>query len=129
MARCQTARVGWRSRAPRRHGDGVALIALLGIVANFVAACTEDSRTVSIFAADYREQTRDLGLSVSSCKADLEAEVVETAAEVEVTVTGTGGSSMLDCADGLEAQLDRPLDGRQVVDGSSGQAIEVVVDR
>jgi len=104
------------------------VIALLGLFAVFVAACTEDSRTVSIFATEYREQTRELGLSVNSCKAHLEAEVVETAAEVRVTVTATGGSSM-DCADGLDVQLHRALDGRQVVDGATGQPVEVTLDR
>ena len=93
-----------------------------------VAACAEDSRTVSIFDPVYREQTRELSMGVSSCRADVEAEVVETATEVRVTVTATGGLAE-DCADGLEVQLDQPLDGRQVVDGASGQALEVTLSR
>lgn len=104
-------------------------MAILGMLAVFAGACTEDSRTVSIYEPEYREQTRTLGVGVNSCHADLEAEVVETATEVRVTVTATGGSADLDCSDTLDVQLDRPLDGRQVVDGASGQAVEVTLDR
>ena len=79
-------------------------------------------------AAEHREGSRVLALSISSCRAQLEPQVVETSAKVEITVTPTGGDSMADCADGFELQLDRPLDGRQVVDGASGQVVEVTLD-
>ena len=120
--------MGWESTGPKRRRAGVGVIAALGMLAFVAAACAEDSRTVPIFDPSYREQTRELSVGVGSCRADLEAEVVETAAEVRVTVTATGGLAE-DCADGLTLQLDEPLDGRQVVDGASGQALEVTLDR
>lgn len=67
-----------------------------------------------------------LAVFVGSCRADLDADVVETAAEVRVTVTATGGTAA-DCSDVLDVQLDQPLDGRKVVDGASGQAVEVTL--
>ena len=105
------------------------MIAVLGMLAFVAAACAGDSRTVSIYEPRYREPTRTLSVGVNSCHADLEADVVETASRVTVTVTATGGAGDLDCSDVLEVQLDQPLDGRQVVDGASGQALEVTLSR
>jgi hypothetical protein len=109
----------------------LAGVVLLGLVGLGCPACggARGWRTVSIAHADYQYPTRRLALSVESCRADVEAEAVETTEEeVRVTVIATGGGpSQEACADTLVLRLAQRLDGRRVVDGATGRRVPVLV--
>ena len=65
-------------------------------------------------------------LSVGACNAENnQATVDETAEAVTVTVVTDDPSGGADCADGVRVVLDEPLGVRELIDGSTGQAVEV----
>jgi hypothetical protein len=66
---------------------------------------------------------------VTSCNAEVSADLVETATSVRVAVESKGGDRRADCADGIELRLDRPLGDRRVIDEHTGKVAAVVIDR
>ncbi len=71
-----------------------------------------------------------LSLGVQSCNGEPAAEVDETASTVTVTVTATpagpGGTQAL-CRDSVVIPLRNPLGDRTLVDGSSGDSVQVAL--
>ena len=66
-----------------------------------------------------------LHLQLASCNTtEQTAEVVETDAEVRVTVHTKGGTSD-DCADGMQVELADPLGDRPLIDDPTDAEIEV----
>jgi hypothetical protein len=105
------------------------MAAVVGMVASLATGCSDRAEVTRVIGGEYRDSTRVLVLTVSSCNADVSADVVETATEVRVTVTAKGGDPLGDCADGLEVRLDRSLDGRPVLDGGDrGRPVMVSLD-
>ena len=92
-----------------------------------LAAAGCDGRSRSIFAVYGDAASTRLELNVASCNENPTAEVVESDTEVRVQVTSGRwlGRNAGDCADGVVVTLKSPLDGRTVVDESTGQAVEV----
>lgn len=83
----------------------------------------DDMREVGIIQAVARTET-DLGLSIEACNAARkEADVVETAEEVVITVTSFDDSEGDDCADGVDVELGAPLGSRTLIDGSDGDRL------
>lgn len=100
-------------------------IAATGVV--LLAACSDGRREASISDAQVGDDDRTLILSVGACNADdNRAEVVESEREIVVTVTTDDGVGGDDCADGVTVTLTRPLAGRQIVDGSTGESVAVL---
>lgn len=61
---------------------------------------------------------------IDSCNADLDALVVESEATVEVTITATSDTPD-DCADSIIIMLNEPLGDRQLLNGSTGDVLDV----
>lgn len=100
---------------------------------NLVLACALAStggcgllpKQVPILEASLGIDGRTLELGVASCNAQHTVEVDEQAPdEVRITVTarGTDGN---DCMDGVTAVLKEELNGRTIVDGSTGNLVGV----
>jgi hypothetical protein len=66
-----------------------------------------------------------LMLSISACNGENSVEVVEGDRTVAVTVTTDDAADGDACADGVNVVLTRPLADRQVIDGSTGEPVEV----
>lgn len=90
-----------------------------------VAGC--DGRSRSVFAVYGDAASTRLELNVASCNENPTAEVVESDTEVRVQVTSGRwfGRNADDSADGVVVTLKSPLGNRTVVDGSTGQTVEV----
>ncbi len=74
--------------------------------------------------ASLGEDGRTLELGVGSCNAQHTVEVQESADEVRVTVTASGGDGN-DCMDGVTVVLRDTLGDRTLVDGSTGNVFGV----
>jgi len=94
-----------------------------------VVGCSDGSEATLIIEGEYRDATQVLAHTVSSCNAEVSAELVETATSVRVAVESKGGDRFADCADGIEVRLDRPLADRRVIDKHTGKVVTVVIDR
>jgi hypothetical protein len=95
---------------------------VLALLLAATAGCGEDRRQVAIFDVSPDGPTR-LVLSVESCNASPRAHVDEHDDRVVVTVTADDRDDMDDCADGVVVELDEPLGDRELVDGSTGDAV------
>jgi hypothetical protein len=103
----------------RKTGRGVLLV--LGFVL-LLAGCSthpEISNWVLV-----RPDGVTIEFGVDTCNADLDASVVESDTRVEVTITAKNDTTD-DCRDHLIISLDGPLDGRELVDASTGETLEV----
>jgi hypothetical protein len=67
---------------------------------------------------------RRLEMGVDSCNDNPTVEAVETEDEVQLTVTIIGEPSGLDCQDGVEITLEKPLGDRRVWDTLTGKVLE-----
>lgn len=65
-----------------------------------------------------------LHLVVDTCDGDPEPEVVETEADVTVTVVSTRRDLGDGCQDAVEVTLEAPLGDRSVIDGATGRRPE-----
>lgn len=61
---------------------------------------------------------------VDTCNADLQAEVVESATRVEVTITALNDTTDA-CRDLLVVTLAEPLGDRELTNGATGKALQV----
>lgn len=78
----------WSSGLVRPNIAGVTrMAAVVGMVASLATGCSDRAEVTRVIGGEYRDSTRVLVLTVSSCNADVSADVVETATEVRVTVT------------------------------------------
>ena len=78
-----------------------------------------------VFGAQLERDEVTLHLQLASCNTtEQTAEVVETDAEVRVTVHTKGGTSD-DCADGMQVELADPLGDRPLIDDPTDDEIEV----
>jgi hypothetical protein len=109
----------------------------IGAVALAVTACSGDgneviradgppgNRQAEIVLAEL-QGTRTLLISVDACDADHnQVSVDETAQAVTVTVVTDDPPGGTDCADGVRVELDAPLAARDLIDGSTGEVVEV----
>lgn len=93
-----------------------------------LVACSPGRGEVPISEARADGETSSvLELGVSSCNGDPDAEVTETPDAITVTVTADlPGSNSDDCADGMTIPLSEPLGQRKVVDGATGQTLDII---
>jgi len=63
-------------------------------------------------------------LGINTCNADLDALVVESDTTVEVTITAENDTTD-DCADSIVITLDKPLGHRRLINGSTGDLLDV----
>ena len=85
----------------------------------------EDRRTAEILEARL-EGPSTLVLTVSACNAGSnEVDLVERRSEVVLTVTTDDPVGGDDCADGVTVALEDPLGDRRIVDGGTGEAVEL----
>ena len=83
-------------------------------------------KQVPITEARLGDDGRTLELGVASCNAEHTVEVDEQAAdEVRITVTARGDDGN-DCMDGVSVVLKEQLEGRTVVDGSTGDVVGIL---
>jgi hypothetical protein len=102
----------------KRNGLGVALV--VGLVV-LLAGCSTNPAINEVYL---RSDGVTIEFGVGSCNADLDAEVVESDTTVEVTITAENDTSQ-DCADLVVITLDRPLGERELVNGSTGEVLDV----
>jgi hypothetical protein len=102
---------------------------IFGACLVLTVGCADRSEATPIIEGEYRGATQVLALTVTSCNAEVSAELVETATSVRVAVESKGGDRPADCADGIEVRLDRPLGDRRVIDEHTGNVVAVVIDR
>lgn len=113
-------------RVPRRWLVLAAVVVLAVIAAAYDYALTERRRPVEIMTAMAFDGV--VVLEVGSCRGEpTVTELDQADAEVRIAVEATTrlmGPAM-ECADGIEVQLDAPLRDRVLIDGSNGQPVEV----
>jgi hypothetical protein len=120
----------WQAAGARGgHSVRVRLSSIFGACLVLVVGCSDRSEATPIIDGEYRGATQVLALTVTSCNAEVSAELVETATSVRVAVESKGGDRLADCADGIEVRLDRPLGDRRVIDDHTGKVVAVVIDR
>jgi hypothetical protein len=82
-------------------------------------------REAEIVLAELQDP-RTLLLSVGACHAEHNrASVNESAQTVTIPVVTDDPAAGADCADGLRVVLNEPLGARDLVDGSTGELVEV----
>jgi hypothetical protein len=99
------------------------LAVLLVITVVTLTACSERNATIMIV-----EQSRDgrgLNVAIAACNGDNDVTVMEGAKTVTVTVRTDDGPGGDDCMDWVKVPLRAPLNDRRVVDGSTGNAVDV----
>ena len=115
-----------RSWSRSRLVPAGALVLTAVVIAGFLYATAERRRPVEI---DLATASSDLLLlEVGSCGGEpAVVELQETADEVRIEVEATtrplGGAA--ECLDGLRVRLSEPLGGRLLLDGASGDVVEV----
>ena len=88
-----------------------------------VAGCDDGDRTVTLLEASTAAGSRAINVVVESCNANPRVEVVEVSEdEVRVRVVASGGDDG-DCADASVLCFPGPLDGRRLIDESTGEII------
>jgi hypothetical protein len=96
--------------------------AVLVLVAS---GCGGGTDPTPVFGAELQPDGVTLHLQLASCNStEQTAEVVETDAEVRVTVHTKGGTSD-DCADGMQVELTDRLGERPLIDDPTDDEIEV----
>ncbi len=121
------------SRRMRLVAGTVVVIGLLafGAVPWFCRGVGAWPSEVRVISASLHSPER-LGLSVGSCQGSPEVSLLrETEVDVQIKVTAwvtplLGG---MDCADGMQFQLQEPLGDRVVVDKHTGEEVSVSTDR
>lgn len=110
------------SPGSRRRAVGIALGATLLPV--LLSACgSGGTRIIEAYGAP--DSTR-LELAIDACGAEsTSVDLEEGDDEVVLTVTTEGGEGP-ECTDALVVDLDEPLGGRRLVDGSTGDALDVL---
>ena len=86
---------------------------------------------VSVYEATFRSPDK-LGLTVNSCNESPRValfEETDDAVHVKVVAFSTPFHGGMDCLDGIEVQLGKPLGDRVVIDRHTGQIVNVRTDR
>ena len=102
-----------------RPGPRIALT--IGILV-VLTACSAHPEIDSWVLLEPDDKTIHFG--VDTCNADLEAAVIELGTQVEVTITAKNDTTDA-CRDQLVVTIDNPLGERGLVDGSTGETLEV----
>ena len=114
------ALVGKRShhRLPR---TGRAVVLAVGL-ALLLAGCSSHPEISSWVLVRPDDVTVEFG--VDTCNAELDATVIESDERIQVTITARDDTTD-DCRDNLVVTLDAPLAGRQIVNGATGEPLEI----
>ena len=97
--------------------SGVAALVLL-------TSCGSDG--TGIVEAYGSPDSERLELAIDACRAESTSyDAEESDDEVVITITTEGGEGP-ECADGLTVELEEPLGDRRLVDGSTGEEVEVL---
>ncbi|MBT8207590.1 MAG: hypothetical protein HKN07_00680 [Acidimicrobiia bacterium] len=101
----------------------LARLLFFGVVALIASAC---AGTVPVIDAVASGDGTTVFVSVNSCNAEPEFTVEESDDTVTITANHQGRLPRgEDCADGMAVVLDTPLGDRQLVDGATGDVLEV----
>lgn len=104
----------------------IALAAVLVVVLAAQSFVAEDRRKAEIIDARLEGQST-LELVISACNGENnEVDVDERADEVVLTVTTDDPVDGDACADGLTVDLAEPLADRRVVDGATGETVDLL---
>lgn len=107
----------------RRRDATRRSMALVGIVV-VLAACSPPEGRGPQPIAGWSVADDEIHLWVGTCNGEPEADVVETDAEVTITVVATRRSPGDGCQDSLTVTLAAPLGDRGLIDGATGRAPE-----
>jgi len=100
--------------------NGLSVVLVVGSLL-LLAACSTNPEIDEVFL---RSDSVTIEFGVNACNADLFAEVVESDTTVEVTITAENDTTDA-CADLIAITLDKPLGDRQVVNGSTGEVLDI----
>ena len=105
----------------------MAVVGPVALVAAVCACGVTDRQILEVLALSADE--RSLELMVASCNGSPSptARVDENGDRVVVRVTG--GTTNGDCADTVCIELDRPLDGRTLIDATTDTPVPLVADK
>jgi len=109
------------SRTVRRRWFRIAAASVLLVVAACASAPAIDSGWIS-------SDGMHLEVAVDTCGADLTVEVRYGTRDVALFVNAENDHRENDCMDGLDITLEQPLAGRRLIDASTGNEINVLVD-
>lgn len=105
-----------------------ALIVTFGLLglAGLAALLWPEDRSGPVDVLEVRMVTEtEMAVGVGACHPSLVAvDVLESQAQVVLTLTAEGDSRDADCADGITIDLDEPLGVRAVVDERTGRALD-----
>ncbi len=94
---------------------------LVAGLALMLAGCSTNPEITEVYL---RSDGVAIEFGVNTCNADLDAVVVESDTAVEVTITAENDTTD-DCADSIAITLDQPLGDRQLINGSTGDVLDV----
>ena len=94
------------------------LVAALALV---LAGCSTNPEITEVYL---RSDGVTIEVGVNTCNADLNAVVVESDTTVKMTITAENDTTD-DCADSIAITLDQPMGDRQLINGSTGDVVDV----
>ena len=112
--------------SPRSIATAVLAVALLTSCSASADSASTERERVPTGINEWQVDGDVLQLGVNSCNSAPEASVVETDADVTVTVTVLGPASdgaMDACMDAVTVTLAKPLGDRAVIDESTGREV------
>jgi hypothetical protein len=108
-----------------QSATAVRLLAVVVAAGVATIGCSEERRGAAIVDATL-EGDRTLVLVISACNADENrAAVREEPDSVTVSVTTDDPVGGDDCADGVTVHLSGPLSDRELIDGATGEPVDV----
>ena len=94
------------------------LVAALALV---LTGCSTNPEITEVYL---RSDGVTIEVGVNTCNADLNAVVVESDTTVKMTITAENDTTD-DCADSIAITLDQPMGDRQLINGSTGDVVDV----
>lgn len=107
--------------ALRPRFAGVAAVAALGLAV--LAGCGSDTPRITEVAGE--PGSARLVVTADTCNAHPGASVEESASSVRILLRASRSWGDAECADSVVVELDAPLGSRAVVDGATGETVEV----
>lgn len=112
----------------QRSGSLALRLALVLLTVAMLGCTTGPQRGPVEIGGAFQVAPQTLALDLPSCHGDPKVSVLdETHIGTRIEVVSTVHTNGDDCADSIEVTLEQPLEGREVIDLSSGDSLHVQV--